>query len=423
MPEQKNGLKEFLHASPTPFQAVAQLKKILAAQGFTELSEAEQWKLREGAKHFVVRQGTSIAAFCLGDSPIEETGFRIVGAHTDSPCLRLKPLPELSDRHYVRLEVEIYGGVILSTWFDRDLSLAGRVYFSNKGGKNIGWADVDLKRPIAVIPNLAIHLNRSINENRTINRQTEMVPLAGHVSEARLNDALLEAVGKEADQIVSHDLYFYDTQGPEVVGLGLEFLASARLDNLLSCYAGARALGESKGKATRVLVCNDHEEVGSVSAQGAQGPFLKSVLERIAQTNENMSRAIAQSIFVSTDNAHGVHPSYPDKHDNNHLPILNKGPVIKTNTNQRYATSSETAAFLAACCQQADVPYQQFVARNDMPCGSTIGPITASVLGVRTVDVGVPTFAMHSIRELAGTKDADFLVRTLSQFFAQPGWK
>jgi len=418
-----SGLKEFLQASPTPFHAVAELRKVLSSQGFSELPESEPWQLRAGAKHYVVRQGTSIVAFRVGDAKIEEAGFRIVGAHTDSPCLRLKPSPEVVDRHYVRLEVEVYGGVILSTWFDRDLSLAGRVYYMQEGSKTIGWADVDLRRPIAVVPNLAIHLNRSVNENRTINKQTEMVPLIGHVSETRLNDSLLEAAGKEGGQLVSHDLYFYDTQAPEVVGLGAEFLASARLDNLLSCYAGVRALIESTGKATCVLVCNDHEEVGSASAQGAQGPFLKSVLERLAQTGENMSRAISQSIFVSTDNAHGVHPSYPEKHDGNHMPILNRGPAIKTNANQRYATSSETAAFLTACCQQAEVPLQQFVARNDMPCGSTIGPITASVLGVRTVDVGVPTFAMHSIRELAGVQDADYLVRALAQFYVQPGWE
>jgi aspartyl aminopeptidase len=414
-----HGLMGFIQAAPTPFHAVLSVREQL--NGFTELREADKWKLSPGGKYFVTRNDSSIVAFTVGSKAAAESGFRLVGAHTDSPCLKLRPVPELKDRHYLRLGVEVYGGVLLATWFDRDLSLAGRVYFATEDGKS-GHALINFERPIAVVPNLAIHLNRSANENRTINKQTEMPPLVGHFSKAGFEDALLEELArvgvKGAARVTGHDLSFYDTQAPALVGLHEEFLAAARIDNLLSCYVGANALSTAGGAGTAVLACNDHEEVGSASAPGAQGTFLRCVLERLAGSSEDFSRAIALSTMVSTDNAHGVHPSYPEKHDSNHQPILNAGPAIKTNTNQRYATTGETAALFADCCEDAGVPVQQFVARNDMPCGSTIGPITASVLGVKTVDVGVPTFAMHSIREMAGTEDAQMLAKALAKFYA-----
>jgi aspartyl aminopeptidase len=417
-----SGLMRFLQSSPTPFHAVASIRAKL--QGFTELHEADKWKVSPGGKYFVTRNDSSIVAFVMGTQAPSATGFRLVGAHTDSPCLKLRPAPSLADRHYLRLGVEVYGGILLSTWFDRDLSLAGRVYFTRASGKT-GHALIDFERPIAVVPNLAIHLNRSANENRTIHKQSELPPLVAHAStkegfeQAVLNE-LTRAGVKDAERITGHDLSFYDTQPPALVGLHSEFIASARLDNLLSCYVGASALAAAAGTSTAVLACNDHEEVGSASAPGAQGTFLRSVLERLVGSSEDFSRAIALSTLVSTDNAHGVHPNYPEKHDSNHQPILNGGPALKTNTNQRYATTGETAAIFTACCEAAGVPVQQFVARNDMPCGSTIGPITASVLGVKTVDVGVPTFAMHSIRELAGTQDAQHLARALTEFYALP---
>ncbi len=412
----------FLQSSPTPFHAVESIKKILAASGFVEISESEAWKLKAGGKYFLTRNGSALVAFRLGKSAPWQDGFRLVGAHTDSPCLRLRPNPELADKNYLRFGAEIYGGVLLSTWFDRDLSLAGRVSYARSKGKGIASTLIDFKRPVAIVPNLAIHLNRSANENRTIQKQTEVVPLMGHSGPGgTLEDLLVEQLKasgvKDVAQVLSHELYFYDTQAPAKVGLHGEFFASSRLDNLLSCWAGANAIANSKGDATSVLVCSDHEEVGSASAAGAQGPFLKSVLERLCETAEGFHRAMARSILVSTDNAHGIHPSYPDRHDSQHAPILNKGPAIKINTNQRYATSSETAAIFSQVCEEAKVPVQNFVARNDMGCGSTIGPITATLLGVRTVDVGVPTFAMHSIRELAGVEDVGYLEKALGRFF------
>ncbi|MBY0370396.1 M18 family aminopeptidase [bacterium] len=419
-----DGLMHFLKTSPSPFHAVGSLKAILGEAGFTEIKEGDAWKLTAGSKHYVTRGDSSLIAFRLGDS-LAEKGFRFVGAHTDSPCLKLKPNAEMEERHSLRLAVEVYGSPLLATWFDRDLSLAGRVFYSD--GKATRSTLIDFEKPIAVVPNLAIHLNRSANENRSIQKQTEMVPLIALEAGAEdMQEALLAQVRKHdprAQSIVSHELVFYDTQAPSLTGLHQEFITSARIDNLLSCYAGAQALAQSQGKATAVLVCSDHEEVGSASAVGAQGTFLKSVVERLAGGNaETLARALDHSVLVSTDNAHGVHPSYPEKHDPQHRPLLNQGPAIKTNWNQRYATSAETAAIVKECFQKAGVPFQEFVSRNDMPCGSTIGPITATVLGVKTVDVGVPTFAMHSLRELAGSQDFHSLEKMLVEFFAHPGW-
>ncbi len=420
-----NPLFDFLNASPTPYHAVDSMTKMLEAEGYTALSESEAWKVKAGGKYFTTRNGSSLVAFYMGED-VEANGFRMVGAHTDSPCLRLRPNSELIDRNFTRLAVEVYGGVLLSTWFDRDLSIAGTVFYGTKSGAQRRL--VNFVKPVAVVPNLAIHLNRTANENRTIQKQQELPALfsQGASKENPLEAALLDLLAKDgvkdAQSILSHDLCLYNTQGAAAVGLHGEFLSSSRLDNLLSCFVGVQALLKASGKSTSVFVASDHEEVGSASAVGAQGPFLKSVLERLTGSNEGLTRAISRSVLVSTDNAHGIHPNYPEKHDSNHAPILNQGPVIKTNTNQRYATSAETAALFRECCQQADVPVQEFVSRNDMGCGSTIGPITASVLGVKTIDVGLPTFAMHSIRELAGSRDAELLCAALINLYNHPGW-
>ncbi len=410
---------QFLDSAPTPFHAVRAMENRLKQGGFEALSEGAAWKLKPGGKYWVTRNASSIIAFRIGENVVEN-GFRLVGAHTDSPGLRVKPYSLISDRHFTRLAVEVYGSPLLATWFDRDLSLAGRLFF--RKGKSVESALVDFEKPVAVVPNLAIHLNRSANENRTINKQTEMAPLIGHATAGKaLQEAVLEAAGHGATELLSHDLYLYDTQKSAVVGLESEFFTSARIDNLLSCYVGTQALLNAQGAATAILVCNDHEEVGSQSAPGADGNFLRSVLERIAGTGESFARAAAHSMMVSTDNAHGIHPAYPEKHDPLHAPVLNQGPAVKMNANQRYATSSESWAFISECFQKAGVEQQLFASRNDMPCGSTIGPITASHLGIPTVDVGAPTFAMHSIRELAGTRDAEMLGRVLTAFFGQKG--
>ena len=421
------GLLDFIQQSPTPFHAVQNMVNMLENAGFQRLDEQSAWFMQEKqvqGRYFVTRNDSSIVAFDI-KQPLLKQGIRMVGAHTDSPCLKVKPNPELVRQGYLQLGVEVYGGALLNPWFDRDLSLAGRVSYVDESG-NIAHQLVDWKQPIAVIPSLAIHLDREANDKRSINKQQHLPPVLMRVSDDNtcLNDLLLEQLKKESSNesnkavsVLDYELSFYDVQPPEIVGLNDDFISSARLDNLLSCYTGLMALIDDGNEQNTLLVCNDHEEVGSVSAAGAQGNFLESVLQRLTGNNEAFSRFMASSVMISVDNAHAIHPNFSDKHEPNHGPIINDGPVIKINANQRYASNSQTSAMFKQWCAKADVPVQSFVVRSDMACGSTIGPITANNLGVRTVDVGVPTLGMHSIRELAGTKDAAYLYRVLRQYF------
>ena len=429
-----NGLIDFIKNAPTPFHAVETMAQILEQHGFKQLDESDQWEIdstRMGERFYVTRNDSSIIAFQLNQQLVE-SGMRMVGAHTDSPCLKVKPNPEIINNNYLQLGVEVYGGALLNPWFDRDLSLAGRVSYLTEDGA-IDHQLIDLEKAVAVIPSLAIHLDREANEKRTVNKQKHLPPILMKLPESdadtkpdfkamllkliNVDNTTSDLKWTKAEKVLSYELSFYDTQSPAVIGLHDDFIASARLDNLLSCYTGLMALIADDSKQNTLLVCNDHEEVGSMSAAGAQGPFLKSVLQRLCGSDENTSRMIANSVMISADNAHGVHPNFADKHDSNHGPILNNGPVIKVNANQRYASNSQTGALFEHLCELADVPVQSFVVRSDMACGSTIGPITASEIGVKTVDVGVPTFAMHSIRELAGRWDAFYLYRAMKQFF------
>ena len=422
--EFNQGMLDFLQASPTPFHAVQNMVASLVKAGFTVLQEADAWALEKGGRYVVTRNDASVIAFTVGKDKPVDSGLRMVGAHTDSPCLKIKPQPEIVSKSYLQLGVEVYGGALLNPWFDRDLSLAGRVSYLDKKIRN---ALIDFRDPIAVIPSLAIHLDREANEQRSINRQKDLPPVLLQLPKEQTPDfrdiLRLQLESQHPDlnveQVLDYELSLYDTQPPAVIGINRDFIASARLDNLLSCYVGLQSLLEAGDDVSCLLVCKDHEEVGSLSSVGAQGTFLRSVLERLCQNSEELSRVVDRSILVSADNAHGVHPNFADKHDDKHGPILNKGPVIKVNANQRYATGSETSALFRALCRQADVPVQSFVMRADMACGSTIGPITAGEVGVRTVDVGVPTFAMHSIRELAGRLDAFYLYRVLRAFYRQ----
>ncbi|MEH6528486.1 MAG: M18 family aminopeptidase [Porticoccus sp.] len=421
-------LLDFIHSSPTPFHAVKNIQMSLEAGGFLPLIEEDSWNVVPGGRYYVIRNASSIIAFVMGQDSAVDSGIRMVGAHTDSPCLKIKPNPELHKHNYFQLGVEVYGGALLNPWFDRDLSIAGRIVF-NVGDGRLQQALVDMKKPVAVIPSLAIHLDKEANKNRTINPQTDIPPLLFKCGENREEDfrALLAAqlLGQYGDpmelQVLDYDLYLYDCQKPAITGLNQDFISSARLDNLLSCFTGMQALLGASDQVTSMLVCSDHEEVGSTSSCGANGPMLKSLLERLYPEPESRARVISQSLLVSADNAHGIHPNYSDKHDSHHGPILNDGPVIKINANQRYATSSITSSIFRHLCEQQDVPVQSFVNRTDLGCGSTIGPITAASIGVQTLDVGVPTFAMHSIREMAGTEDAYNLYRVLQGFYNYQG--
>ena len=429
------GLCDFIQASPTPFHAVENLSKQLKEAGYHELNESNAWQLKPDQAYFVCRNSSSLIAFRTGDGNLQESGFRIIGAHTDSPCLKVKPQASLSNKGYAQTGVEVYGGVLLNPWFDRDLSLAGRVHYKQNDGA-LASCLINFEKAIASIPSLAIHLDREANENRSINKQNHLAPVLLQLNENKtfdFNALLLNFLHEnlalsDAEKVLSYELSFYDSQQPALIGVTDDFIASARLDNLLSCYIGLQSLITSDAKQPALLVCSDHEEVGIVSASGAAGSFLEAVLERInecfvaesvATTQQAKRRLLDNSMLISVDNAHGIHPNFPEKHDQQHGPILNQGPVLKINANQRYASNSETGAILTALCDRIGVPLQSFVVRSDMACGSTIGPIMSAELGLKTVDIGVPTFAMHSVRELAGSKDTEFLMQVLTAFLNQ----
>lgn len=416
-------LLDFLHRSPTPWHATANMAARLEEAGFRRLDEREAWALTPGERVYVTRNDSSIIALQLPEGRLE--ALRMIGAHTDSPGLRLKPNAAQTGAGWLQLGVEVYGGALLAPWFDRDLGLAGRVHVRHPDGCLEGRL-LHVDRPVAIIPSLAIHLDREANNGRALNAQTEMAPVLLQGGELGDFEKLLKAWIAEqhglADvELLDFELGFHDMQPPARVGINGELIASARLDNLLSCFIGLEALLASDGRQGALLVANDHEEVGSASACGAQGPFLGDVLRRVSEqlgdgSEEGFIRLIQASRMISCDNAHALHPNFQDKHDAAHGPALNGGPVIKVNASQRYATNSATAALFRDLCREAEVPVQSFVTRADMGCGSTIGPITATELGVPTLDVGVPQWAMHSIRETAGSEDVAYLTRVLAAF-------
>ncbi len=412
----------FLQNSPTPFHVAQNLKIMLKSVGYEELLEKDEWSLKKNGKYFVIRGDSSLIAFELNRAVSENTGFLAVGAHTDSPSLKLKPNPTKERFGYLQLNIEVYGAVLLNPWFDRDLSIAGKVVYKTKSGQ-IKTTLIDCKKPIAVLSSLAIHLDREANKKRSIDKQKMLSPILTLQSEGRdFNELLISEIKKKekikADlDLLTTDLFLYDTQAPAVTGLNDDFVSSARLDNLVSCFFACLALIDSKSSHNKLLICNDHEEVGSQSYIGAKGNFLKDVLGRVYKTPELYSRAIASSLLVSADNAHGLHPNFPERHDENHRPIINSGVVIKINNNQAYASNADTCSIIQNLAEKRKIPIQYFISNNEMPCGSTIGPITATALGIKTVDLGLPTFAMHSIRELCGVKDISSFYKLLLELY------
>ena len=413
-------LLEFIDRSPTPFHAVQEITSTLSNKGFIEIKETDAWRLKPNGRYFLTRNDSSLIAFVVGSKP----EFKIIGAHTDSPNLRLKPQAVYAKNGYLQLGIEVYGGVLLSTWTDRDLSLAGRVVLAGK--KNPSTKLVRFKQALLRIPQLAIHLNRNVNKKGLIlNEQNHLPPIFSMQNKSAPDEVLKKMVARELKckpvNIMGLDLSLYDTQPGTLAGAEREFIFSGRLDNLASCHSAMHALTEStmKDPATRVIAFYDHEEVGSESAQGAGSPFLKDVLERIilSEKREGFLRAMANSFFISADMAHAIHPNYSEMHDNQHMPIINGGPVIKSNAGQRYATDAMSSVWFESLCKKAGIPVQKFVVRSDLGCGSTIGPITAANLGVRTVDIGNPMLSMHSIREMAGANDHELLIRAFKEFF------
>ena len=420
-------IMEHLDAAPTPYHAVERVKMKLSEAGFEALNEAEEWDLKAGEKYYVQRRDASILAFIYGRDELDKTGIRLVGAHTDSPVLKVKPNPDQNKLSYKQLGIEVYGGALLNPWFDRDLSIAGRVVVDGKDGVDIKL--IDFKRPIAFIPSLAIHLDRSANQNRTVNPETDMMPVLMQVGpdnneqEAVSFNALLATeISRQGfscgeSDIVDFDLSFYDTQGAARVGIEEQFIASARLDNLLSSFIGLESFLQSDGEQSAILALFDHEEVGSQSDVGARSNFLMAFLERLVSSTEKRHRMLHNSMILSVDNAHGIHPNYASKHESGHAPLLNKGPVIKYDANQSYATCIDTSSIIKSLAKSEGVPLQQYVTRADMRCGSTIGPMSAAQTGMRTIDLGIATFGMHSIRELAGCDDLCHLEGLLTAFF------
>ncbi|MEE8601212.1 M18 family aminopeptidase [Euzebya tangerina] len=403
----------FIDASPSPFHACEEMARRLDDEGFVALDERDAWTVEPGTTGYVIRDGGTIVAFRVGSAPIAEAGFRLVGAHTDSPTFKVRPHGVTSRVGYGQLSVEVYGGPLAYTWLDRDLGLAGRVVLADGSIRS-----VHVDRPILRIPSLAIHLNRELNEEGLkLNPQSHIVPLfAAAAQDLGLADLLADHVDGE---IIGWDLVLCDTQPSALGGVDKQFLFAPRQDNLVSCYAGLQALLRAgQGDATQVVVCNDHEEVGSGSAEGAAGPMLGDVLGRLISASgdddaQSLARAVAGSVLISADAAHAVHPNYADKHDGGHRPRLGGGPVIKTHASQAYATDAATLAWFRQRCEAAGVPVQYFSNRADARSGSTIGPLTATRLGLPTVDIGNPLLSMHSIREQSATVDVLYLVGAL----------
>ncbi len=410
-------LIDFLNASPSPWHVVE--STIDRLDGFVRLDEAEAWTEIPRAG-YVVRSGAIIAWRMPSASAPAHTPFRIVGAHTDSPCLRIKPRPDTGGHGWKQLAVEVYGGILNNSWLDRDLGVAGRIIDADGSVSLLNVAE-----PIARVPQLAVHLDRDVNGGGLIlDTQQHLTPVWGVGTPSPGGFASwVRDVGALSGEPAWWELCLYDVQGAAVIGADQSLLASGRLDNQVSCWAAVTALGAAEpADHIALAVLNDHEEVGSSSNTGAGGPFLESTLSRIVATRgggpEDLARSLVSSSCVSADNAHAVHPNYPERHEPAHRPIVNAGPAIKINSNQRYATSGQTAAAFQRACDRAGVPWQVFVSRNNMPCGSTIGPITATRLGIPTVDVGVPQLSMHSARELCGADDPGHLSDALHVFLS-----
>ena len=427
--QQVQNLLDFIDASPSPWHVVKSVETQLEKFKFVKLIETEKWALEAGGRYYVVRDDSSIIMFVQGQKPLVQTGFKMIGAHTDSPGLRIKPQAATGGDGLLRVGVEIYGGPILATFTDRDLSLAGRINYKDDNHKIVSTL-LKFDRPLLRLPNLAIHMNRAVNEDGLkLHKQNELPLILSTIAneclpQAYFTQLLQEQTAGAIGRILSWDLAVYDTQKGAFWGAENEFYANSQLDNLASCHAALEALlDETVLTSDNTLVCAlfDHEEVGSESNKGADGSFLSDVLQRIAlateKNKEDFAIALAKSFMISADMAHAYQPNFPSACDADHKVTINKGPVIKVNANQRYSTESVSQAQFIDWCEQAGVPYQKYSHRCDLACGSTIGPITSARLGIRSIDVGSPLWAMHSIRESAGVLDHNYMIKVMKRFF------
>lgn len=414
-------LLDFIEKSPTAFQAVDEMLKRLTENGFEVLSEKEYWKLVPGGKYLVTRNNSALIAFCIPEK--ESRVFHIMASHSDSPSFKIKENPEIKvDNSYVKLNVEKYGGMLMAPWFDRPLSVAGRVIIRRNDG--LEEKRVDIKRDLVMIPNLAIHMNREANNGVAYNPQKDLLPLfAAGNTDWTLLEIIAEQTGVKKEDIISHDLFLYNRMPGTIWGADKEFVSSARLDDLQCAFASMEGLLRAQNHGSIAVHCvMDNEEVGSGTKQGAASTFLKDTLLRInmglGRTYEEYLMTLAGSFMVSADNAHALHPNYTDKTDPTNHPVLNKGIVIKFNANQKYCTDAVSAALFKELCTKAGVPYQTFVNRSDIAGGSTLGNISNTQVPMNTVDIGLPQLAMHSPYETAGVKDTEYLVRAAEELFA-----
>ncbi|WP_036729574.1 M18 family aminopeptidase [Peptoniphilus mikwangii] len=419
-------LIEFIDNSPCSYFAVRNMAGLLEKFGFKKLECKDNWELKKGDKCYITNNDSSIIAFTIGRNDVEKTGFKIVGSHSDSPGFRIKNNAQMKFENNLKLNTEVYGGAILSTWFDRPLSIAGRVVLKSDNLLNPKIELVKIDRDLLIIPSLAIHMNRDINKGFEFNPQTHTLPLMGLANEEIKEDMLVDLLAKElsvsTDDITDYDLYLYDRNGGKILGLNNEFVSVGRLDNLAMAYISLKALMDTdSGSGVNVMVCTDNEEVGSSSRQGADSPMVENTLERIAiglgKNREEFFRAIDLSYIISADMAHAVHLNFGEKADPTNRPLLGGGPVIKYAANKAYTSDAVSASIFKGLCDRAEVPCQSFYNRSDMRGGSTIGPITQNHINIKSVDIGNPMLSMHSVRELCAVDDNLYLYKVFLELY------
>ncbi|NKF08683.1 M18 family aminopeptidase [Clostridium gasigenes] len=428
--EKKSALEllDFIYESPSAYHGVVKVRQLLDANGFSEVKESDKWNLKKDGKYYTVKNDSAIIAFVVGNGDVVEDGFRLIGAHTDTPGFRIKPNPEMTtEGKYLKLNTEGYGGPILNTWYDRPLSIAGKVTIKGASVLKPEVKLININKPLMIIPNLAIHMNREVNEGYAINKQKDTLPLLGLINEKFEKDGhLLKLIAEElnvnSEEILGFDLALYEYEKGCLIGMNEELISSARLDDMWMVYAGTKALVDSKSnKATKVMVCIDNEEIGNLTAQGASSNLLIHTLERITlalgKDKEDFYRTLSNSVMISADLAHAVHPNLPEKHDLTNKPVLEGGPVLKIAAAGSYSTDSFNAAIFTEVCKKAGVPSQKFVNRSDVRGGTTIGPVTAANLTIPVIDMGAPVLGMHSIRELAAVKDNTYTIKAFTEFY------
>lgn len=418
----------FIEKSPTAFHSVETSEELLKLNGFKKLEARENWELEVGGKYYTSKNESAIIAFTVNTSNLKEDGFRIIGSHSDSPSFRVKPNPEMEvENTYLKLNTECYGGPILNTWLDRPLSIAGRVVIEGDSVLRPKETLVNINKPICIIPNLAIHMNRDVNSGVALNKQKDMLPLVGLLNDSLEKDnflikAVAKELGRKVEEILDFDLFLYEYEKGMLIGPNEEMLSCSRLDNLSMAHASLHALLDAKHlNGVNVVAVFDNEEVGSSTKQGADSNMLLNILERISlslgQNREDFFRSLYSSFIISADLAHAVHPNMAEKHDPTNKPVMGKGPVIKINANQAYTSDSQSIAIYKSICKEAGVNCQEFVNRSDVRGGSTIGPISSTHIDIPSVDVGSPILAMHSIRELGCVEDHMDIYKTFKKFY------